>query len=244
MTLLSPERRIRTLTLALSSLAACYVLLAFALEPLRGMAADQTDSSNTVSVTVAAGIAIDCNDGNADSNGNNNLLALGTIAEDGDTGVYNAARDYTCNVRTNNVAGYNLAWRVTTGSGGTSTGYMINQFEDVIAPFREGESDATTTPTAWNSTSVPATASAWGGRLSSTSDNFAQSPLTWDSDTATNEKWLKVATGSTVTIASADQESAQDGDDHHVGFRVEIGTSKVQPTGTYQSIVEFTATTK
>ncbi len=41
----------------------------------------------------------------------------------------------TCVVYTDAYSGYNLSWTILSGSGGTNTGYLINQYNDAIAPF-------------------------------------------------------------------------------------------------------------
>ncbi len=41
----------------------------------------------------------------------------------------------TCVVYTDAYSGYNLSWAILSGSGGTNTGYLINQYNDAIAPF-------------------------------------------------------------------------------------------------------------
>ena len=41
----------------------------------------------------------------------------------------------TCVVTTDAIAGYNLSWAILTGSGGTNTGSLNNQYGDAITPF-------------------------------------------------------------------------------------------------------------
>lgn len=170
----------------------------------------------------------------------------------GDTGPLNATvtvgtNVVHCNIRSNNSAGYDLDWRVTTGSGGTKTGYMISQFEDVISPFNYSASNAETVPVAWNGGTTPSNSqSAWGGRLSSTSDHFSDSPISsWGTNGVDGtEKWMKVSSGASTTIATATNPTSDTGDNHYIGFRAEVGTNKIQPTGTYKVTVIFTAATQ
>lgn len=249
---LSKDRRIRVVTVGLSALVGLYAVAAFVAEPLRSFATTATDNDNKVSVTVSAAISLTCTDENSDSNSDDNNLTLGSITTNGDTGAYSTSRDYRCVVTTNDSGGYTLAWRVDTGSGGTSTGYMISQFEDKIAPFRYNNSnDAETTTVVWNSTNFSTTDAEWGGRLSSTSDDFSDNHASrqitsseWDTDTgnATTEKWARVASGASVIFASGTDE-AVGGSSHYIGFRTAIGSSKYQPTGTYEVLVDFTAQT-
>ncbi|MBU2213894.1 hypothetical protein KJ996_04645 [Patescibacteria group bacterium] len=228
--ILSPQRRLRVFTVGIAAMISLYALVAFVAEPTRGFAAND---SSIVEVVIASGLAITCTP---------TTLTLPTITEDGDTSFYHVDRDINCNVRTNDTEGYTLAWQVTTGSGGTATGYMINQFEDVITPFRYTQADSQSAPTAWDGTAVPTSVSAWGGRVSATS-HVSDSPLTWGADSGdTSEKWMAVSTGATTTVATANNESPQAGDDYYIGFRVQVGTAKIQPTGTYQATVVFTTT--
>jgi len=221
---LVPHRRVRVLTVGLAALLSLYAMMLFLAEPLRVLGAADSESV-VVNLIVAAAISNTCT----------TPVSLGTITGTGDSGAYNASRATACTVITNNSLGYTLAWRVTTGSGGTSTGYMINQYEDTIAPFSPA---VVSTPETW---SVAAAASEWGARLSSTSTTVNTG--TWGTD-ASSEKWLNVGTGSTVTIATRNTETSGAGDTENVGFRGEIGASKSQPTGNYTVTVIFTATTQ
>lgn len=245
--LLTVDRRVRVVTVGIAAACSLYLLMALVAEPMRAFGATTDTESAIVQVTLAAAIGMNC-DANGGGAGSGETLALSTITDWGDTGPLNATvtvgtNAVQCIIRTNNSAGWDLAWRVTTGSGGTSTGYMINQFENVIDYF---ESTNETTPTAWNGGTEPAAnESAWGGRLSSTSDHFADSPLTWGTNTVNGtEKWLKVSSGSTTVIATGTNATDDTGDSNYIGFRVGVGADKIQPTGTYQVTVVFTATTQ
>ncbi len=66
----------------------------------------------------------------------------------------------------------------------------------------------------------------------------------WGTDVnGANDRWLNVATGSTVNIAKRNSETSISGDTELIAFRAIIGTSKIQPTDTYKVTVVFTATT-
>lgn len=137
----------------------------------------------------------------------------------------------TCTTITDAEAGYSLSWQVTTGSGGTNTGYLISPSEQVIAPYSPA---VIGTPETW---SVLSNTSEWGGRLSSTSTDTDNK---WGVDSS-SEKWLNVGTGS-YTIVSRSTRTAVAGSDQVVQFRVEVGAYKTQPAGTYEATVVLTAT--
>lgn len=232
--LLSQDRTLRALTVGVAASIGLYFLAATIAEPLRGFA--QTSENNTVEVTVASGISLRCDGDSNTPNGSGTTLSLGTITFTGDTGVYADSRAVRCHVYTNNITGYTLGWRVLSGSGGTSTGHMISQFEDIIQAFGTGSASDNTAD--W---SVASTDSRWGGRVSSTSSGSDVAPMLWGTDGA-SEKWARVKTGSTLTIrASSTNSQGGSGDLIKIGFRAEIGALKSQPTGTYQSTVTFTA---
>lgn len=135
-----------------------------------------------------------------------------------------------CVVYTDAYNGYQMGWRVHAGSGGTLTGYLISQSEDVISPFTPGTANV---PDTW---SVAGADSEWGGRVRSTSTDTAAE---WGVDGA-SEKWLNVGTGSTRTIVSRNSATALAGSTEIIQFRAEIGASHFQVNGTYQATVTFT----
>ena len=244
-TLLSEERTMRVFSVGITATVALYLVAALVAEPLRGFAASDVDGKVSVTVNATAS-TLECNDADGDGNGDNENLSIGAIGVGGDTGEYATDSDIHCNVQSNNTTGYTLSWQVTTGSGGTSTGYMINQYEDTIPPFRYNNSnDAETTTVAWAS-AVGASEAEWGARLSSTRDAFAENHASVDIDStewgtdAVSEKWARVASGTSVAFASATTETGDSGDDHYIGFRVEIGSSRLQASGTYEVEVDFT----
>lgn len=160
-------------------------------------------------------------------------VALGTLTVNGDSGVYSGSRATTCTIVTNNPAGYSLTWRVSSGSGGTATGRLISQHNDLIEPFTPA---AAGTPEAW---SVNATDAEWGGRVST--DSTTVSAAAWGTD-GISERWLNVATGSAV-IVNRPTPTAGSGDSEYIGFRAEIGGGTSRPAGTYSATVIFTAIT-
>ena len=146
-------------------------------------------------------------------------------------GVGQSTGSGTCTVITDNDGGYSLSWSVTTGSGGTSTGYMINPEEEVIAPLTVAVPG---TPETW---SVASSDSRWGGRLSSVSTD---TDSMWGTD-ASSEKWLNVGTGSTTTVVERGTRTDVAGSEEILEYRAEIGSAKVQAPGTYEVIVELVA---
>lgn len=223
-TLLTPGRTIRVFTVGIAAVISLYAIVAFLAEPLRTLAANTA----VVNLTVAAGITNNCT----------GPVSLGTITGDGDTGTYSGARATTCTVRTNDSAGYTLAWRILTGSGHngvgqSGTGFLNDGAGNKITSYFPAVAN---TPETWNFTDQ--TKALWGGRLSSTSTTV--STATWGTDAST-EKWLNVGTGS-YTIATRTSATTNGGDSEVIGFRAQIGTSKIQPTGTYTATVTFTAT--
>lgn len=154
-------------------------------------------------------------------------LDIGTIAGNGQ-----ATGEASCTIIADHAAGYSLAWQVRTGSGGTSTGYMINQLETTINPFTPA---AVGVPEAW---AIAATTSEWGARLKSDStDTDSQ----WGTDTV-DEKWLNVGSGSSFTVVTRSSRTAPAGSTQNFQFRAEIGSNKVQQIGTYEVLVDFIAT--
>jgi hypothetical protein len=229
--------------------ALLFGVLFVTVEPMRVFGASSDSESMIVSITIGATVGLNC-DADGGGAGSGETLSLASITDSGDTGPLNNSSTGTllgtkvalCKVVTNSQAGWTLGWRVTTGSGGTKTGYMISQFEDFIDPFNYSDANAETTPVAWGASVPTAVQSAWGGRLSDRSDNFATSPRSWGADAADGtEKWLKVSSGSTVTIALSNNATSNQGARNYIGFRVEVGPDKIQPSGTYKVTVNFTA---
>jgi len=164
--------------------------------------------------TAAPFLSIDCD----------NTVSLGSISLYGQkTGTT------TCTAITDAEAGYTLSWRVSTGSGGTNTGYLISALEHTIAPFSVAVAG---TPETW---AITAATSEWGGRLKSTSTD---ADAKWGVD-ASSEKWLNVGTGSYVVVSRATRTSVA-GSTESIQFRTEVGATRNQPAGTYQTDVTIT----
>jgi hypothetical protein len=151
----------------------------------------------------------------------NDSVSLDTI-----TGEGLSTASATCTVISDAFAGYSLSWRVSSGSGGLSTGYLIGQFEDRIAPF------SVATPGIPETWSVPTTAAEWGGRLTSSSTDTDNK---WGEDGA-SEKWLNVGTGS-YTVVQRSNRTSISGSTEIIQFRVEVGSDAIQPSGQYQTTV-------
>jgi hypothetical protein len=242
---LAPKRRMRVLTVGLAASISLLLLTLLIAEPMRSFAAT-TDSENViVSVTLASALGLAC-DGDLDARGvasSGETLNLGTITYTGDTGVYSNARAAKCFVSTNNTTGYTLGWRVATGSGGAFTGHLISQYNRIIAAFGTGSTRNYTKTWELNPTGQT-NDSRWGGRVSSTSSGSDVAPMTWGTDGG-SEKWARVTTGSTVTIRqSSTLSQGGSGDLIRIGFRAQVGATKVQQTGTYKATVTFTAATQ
>jgi hypothetical protein len=233
---LSPERSVRAVTIGVTAAVGLYLLAAIVAEPLHSFAAASDSETAIVQVTLASAN----NDG---SPGSGETLSLGTITYSGDTGVYSNSRAVACRVITNSKTGYTLGWRVATGSGGTKTGHLISQYNDIISAFGTGSTNNYTK--AWELNPTGNTNdSRWGGRVSSTSSGTDVSPMLWGTDAST-EKWARVKTGSTLTIRQSTTNSQTgSGDLIRIGFRAQVGSTKVQPTGTYRATVTFTAATQ
>lgn len=237
---LSPERRIRVLTVGLAAAVSLLLLTILVAEPMRTFADDE---DVVVSVALASAIGLACDANQDDIPGSGETLNLGTITYTGDTGAYDDARAAKCRITTNSTTGYTLGWRVYTGSGGFSTGHLINQFEDTIAAFGTGSAFLYTKTWELNPDGLT-NDSRWGGRVSSTSSGSDVNPLDWGTD-ASSEKWARVSTGSTTTIRqSTTSTQTGSGDLIKIGFRAEVGATKIQPSGTYKATVTFTAATQ
>jgi hypothetical protein len=238
---LPPHRRLRVLTVGVAATVSLFFLTVLVAEPMRGLAQDS--ETVVVSVTLASAIGLSCDADQDNSRGSGETLNLGTITFTGDTGAYADSRAAKCRVKTNNVTGYTLGWRVATGSGGTQTGHLISQFENIIAAFGTGSARNYTKTWELNPTG-DTNDSRWGGRVSSTSSGSDVHPMLWGTD-ASSEKWARITTGSTVTIRqSTAQSQSGSGDLIKIGFRAAVGATKLQPTGTYKATVTFTAATQ
>lgn len=135
----------------------------------------------------------------------------------------------TCTVYTDAYNGYQLRWSVPTGSGGTNTGSLISEYNDTIGQFTPAVANV---PDTW---SVAASASEWGARLRSASTDTAAE---WGTD-ASSEKWLNVAPAGRVIVSRA-SPTLPAGSTEIIQFRAEIGSTVLQPSGTYSTTVVLT----
>jgi hypothetical protein len=237
---LSAERMSRAMTVGITAAVGLYFFAAVVAEPLHSFAAASDSETAVVQLTMASAIGLACDANNDGSPGSGETLSLGTITYSGDTGVYSNSRAVACRVQTNSTTGYTLGWRVASGSGGTKTGHLISQYNDIITAFGTGSAINYTKPWELNPTNNT-NDSRWGGRVSSTSSGSDVTPMLWGTDGA-SEKWARVKTGSTLTIRQSIHPSQTgSGDLIRIGFRAQVGSTKVQPTGTYRAAVTFTA---
>lgn len=88
------------------------------------------------------------------------------------------------------------------------------------------------TPHTW---SVAATANGWGSRLSSRSTDTHSK---WGTDGA-SDKWLNIGDGS-YSVITRGSATTQSGSTEILQFRAEVGSSVLQPTGTYKATATFT----
>lgn len=241
---LSPKRKIRVWTVAISAAFSLYALGICVAEPFKGFAATSS-SSSIVLLDIGAAIANTCT-----SSINIGPLTNTSTGDSSTTDEYDANDAVTCTVYTNNSSGYTFGWLVQTGTGTlgarTGTGYM-NGFRYVgsghnIAPLTPAFAN---TPEIFSIATVGVADSRWAGRLSSTSDTATGAGLDWGSDNAgvSIDKFLNVATGSTVNIAKRNSATPSGGDDEVIMFRAIVGANKIQPSDTYKVTVTFTATT-
>ena len=235
---LSQERRIRVLTLGLTAAVSLYALMAFAFEPIRGYA--EADNI-VVSTSIGSTFSMTCADGAA---------AIGAL-----TPGTAASTTENCTLITNNATGYTVAWQVTTGTGAagsrTGTGHLANGDGDFFRAIHILDTDVVanggsgyTTATINSLVADGADDERWGGRLT-TSTTGATRKLNFAADDDFDTKrFVNIATGSTVTVASRTVESAGAGDTIQFEFVAKVGTAKFQPTGTYKGTVVVTTATQ
>ena len=151
-------------------------------------------------------------------------LDLGSIP-----GIGQATGEANCTVITDLDGGYTLSWLVQTGSGGTSTGYMISELERTIPPYSPAVEN---TPETWF---VAADSAEWGGRLKSGSTD---TDVKWGTDSV-SEKWLNVGTGSSVALVTRNSRTLPTGSIEQLQFRAEVGSAKIQAAGTYEVTIDL-----
>jgi len=186
------------------------------LNPSMSVAATDSDLITPVQMGVLATIAINCDAS----------VTMNAITGTGQSTI-DANNRALCNVQTNNSAGYKLEWQASSAT-------MISG-DDTIAAYTPAVAD---TPETW---SIGATTSEWGAHVGSGSTTV--NTTTWGAaDTYAGGKWLNVGT-SAFQIASRSDETTWAGDDEYVYFGAQVGSTKLQPTGTYAVNVTVTATT-
>lgn len=177
---------------------------------------------------------------------------LGTITRTGDTSVttcgdtgYCATNKTTCTVVTDSQPGYTLSWVIESGTGAlgtrTGTGYL-NGFVagNRIAPLGTGSTVMTAQPHAMTAGGTVTNDARWAGRLSSTSTTTGGAGKNWGTDGQT-DTWLRVATGSSINIASRTTRTSVAGDTEHIGFRAIIHGTAIVPNDSYKATVTVTA---
>jgi len=153
-------------------------------------------------------------------------VSMGAIAATGQSNL--ATNSATCTVITDSAAGYELAWKAAEATMKTDpdNGTPVNAYTPGGA-----------SPEVW---SVATTDSEWGGHLGASSTTVDTG--VWGSaDTYGAGRWFNVATTDYI-IASRDDRTTPSGDSEVIFFGAEVGTSKVQPNGSYDVDVTFTAT--
>lgn len=182
---------------------------------------------NTVSAAVASDTAtVNLSVGTTISITSPSDVTMGAITGTGQSAL--TTNSATWNVKTNNSAGYSLAWQASAATMASGA--------DTIAAYTPAVAD---TAEVW---SVGASASEWGGHLGSASTTV--NTTTWGAaDTYGGGKWLNVKNTAAFTIATRSTETSASGDDEIVYFGAEVGSTATQPTGTYTVDVTMTATT-
>ena len=173
-----------------------------------------------INLDVQTGIGIDCGDSE---------VTMTPITQDGESVNTAASNEQACIVRTNNSAGYSLA---VAASGTTN----LTSGTDVISTLISSVS----IPDDW---AVALDASGWGYRLMADSASYGGTDDPgWAGTDDYDGNWLAFS-GSNQTIGSHPDETDDTGNTETLLFGAEIGTDKIQPTGTYVGQVTVTATT-
>lgn len=134
----------------------------------------------------------------------------------------------TWNIKTNNSAGYSLAWQASAAAMTSGT--------DTIAAYTPASANV---PEVW---SVAGSDSEWGAHVGAASTSVNTSA--WGiADTYAAGKWLNINNATPLTIATRSSATSIPGDDEIIYFGSEVGSSKLQPTGTYAVDVTMTAVT-
>lgn len=154
------------------------------------------------------------------------MVIMGNITGTGQSAL--TTNSATCNVDTDNPAGYSLTWKASDVD-------MISSTEP-LDKINSYTPDSAGVPETW---SIDATTSEWGGHLGSASDTV--NTTTWGSeDSYTNGKWINIGT-TDLEIASRPDRSEIGGDSEVLWFGAEIGANKNQPAGEYDVSITVTA---
>lgn len=166
------------------------------------------------------------------SNTCDSSVTMGTIIGTGQSSLTTNEAD--CTVITNNSSGYNLTFD-------SATAYLENANSDQISTYTPALAG---TPEQW---SVVSTVSEWGAHLKSTSTSYDSSKWGAAAGTenyaASDVYWHNVTNSGGFTVANKTSETTISGDTETLMFGAEVGTGKLQPTGTYDVNVTVTATT-
>jgi len=166
-------------------------------------------------------IAIDCDDS----------VAMGSIVQDGKSNL--TTNSAACHILTNNSNGYSLTLKTTSPD--------LSSGSDTISPI----ATASNIPAIWDEDIVSDNTSGWGYRLSDLSTVY-DAKWGMNDQTGVNygtaAKWYK-ATDTDYQIVASATETSNEGDNEILNFGVEIGSDKIQPTGSYSTTLTITATT-
>jgi len=113
---------------------------------------------------------------------------------------------------------------------GEDSASLVSENGDSIVPYTPSVSG---TPEAW---SVAVADSEWGGRLRADSTDADSK---WGTEGGSS-KWLNIPT-TNYTIVTRGSRTAINGSTEILQYRVEIGSSHLQPTGKYSATVTLTA---
>jgi hypothetical protein len=159
-------------------------------------------------------------------------VTMGSIVGTGQSALTTNEAD--CVVITNNSAGYDLTFT-------SATAYLENANSDQIAAYTPAVAG---TPDQW---SVASSASEWGAHLKSTSTSYDSSKWGAAAGTenyaASDVYWHNVTSAGSFSVANKTSETTAGGDTETIMFGAEVGSSVLQPTGTYDVNVTVTATT-
>jgi len=180
--------------------------------------AADADSVVDVNLPISATITNSCT----------SVVNMGGITGTGQSAL--TTNESSCTVKTNNSTGYSLTYT-------SATPYLENADGDQIAAYTPAVAG---TPETW---SVASTASEWGARLKSTSTTYDSTKWGTAGTDTYAAKWHNVTNSGGFTVVSRSTETSSSGDTEIIQFGAEVGSSVLQPTGTYDVDVTITATT-